>query len=176
MDEADVWRRVSKDRTVDLLVWGPGEHGADYPIRIAVKQTLQEFFTGGTVLFSEDDPSTTSAVPASWLGRLAFRERLQAAKANVVYIIPTSPGPKLELILFSRYTEIASKLHVLMPAHHTDNSFMGRVFFDALALLERHHQVQSFSTFTEAAVAAYCLDHAKSWYMATHPEGPPDLL
>jgi hypothetical protein len=63
-----------------------------------------------------------------------------------------------------------------MPTHHTDDSFLGRVFADALTLLERHHQVERFDTFNEATVAAYCLDHAKSWYMATHPEGPTNLI
>jgi hypothetical protein len=175
MDEADFWRRVGDDPGVNLLVWGPGEHGPDYPLRVAVKETLQGFFAKGTVLFSEDDTSTAPA-PTTWLGRLAVQERLQAARSNVVYIIPTSPGAKLELILFSRYKEVSTKLHVLMPAHHNDDSFMGRVFADALALLERNHQVQRFDTFTDTTVAAYCLDHARAWYMMEHPEGPPSLI
>jgi len=175
MDEADLWRRVGDDPTVNFLVWGPGDHGADYQIRVAVKETLQGFFAKGTIRFSEDD-AVAAPTPTHWLGRLAVQERLQAARADVVYIIPTSPGAKLELILYSRFREVAPKLHVLMPTHHTDNSFMGRVFADALTLLENHRQVQRFATFTDATVAAYCLDHAKSWYMAMHPEGPSSLF
>jgi hypothetical protein len=174
MDEADFWRRVGDDHGVNLLVWGPGEHGPDYYIRVAVKDTLQGFFKKGTVLFSEDDPGATA--PKEWLGRLAVQERLQAAKASTVYIIPTSPGAKLELILFTRYREIAGKLHALMPTHHEDNSFMGRVFADTLALLERNHQVERFDTFNDTTVAAHCLEHAKAWYMTEHPEGPPSLI
>jgi hypothetical protein len=98
-----------------------------------------------------------------------------AAQADLVYIIPTSPGPKLELILFSRYKEVAAKLHVLLPACHTDDTFTGRVFEEAVSMLDRHHQVRRFTDFNTASVVAYCVDQAKSWYMAAHPEGPPCL-
>ena len=88
----------------------------------------------------------------------------------MVYIIPTSPGAKLELILFGRYKEIGPKLHVLMPTSHTDDSFMGRVFADTLTLLEASHQVKRFDIFNAVTVASYCLNHSKSWYMQGHPE------
>lgn len=174
MEETDLWRLAGQDPGVNLLVWGPGELSPNYAIRLAVKEALQQFFVRGKVLFSEDDDSPAQA-PNSWLGRIAVRERLQAARASTVYIIPTSPGAKLELILFSRYREVAGKLHVLLPRRHEDHSFVGRVFADSLASLPAE-QVRGFDDFDAATVAEYCLTHAKAWYMREHPEGPPSLV
>ena len=77
MDEEDLWRRVGDDPSVNFLVWGPGERGADYSIRVAVKDTLKAFFTKGMVLFSEDDPG--AAAPSTWLGRLAVQGEFPAS-------------------------------------------------------------------------------------------------
>jgi hypothetical protein len=176
MNEADLWRGAASDPAVSLLVWGPGETGSDYAIRLAIKETLQAFFENGRVRFSEDEDITPTPDSVKWLDKLAVQERLQAARADVVYIVATSPGAKLEVILFGRYKEVAPKLHVLLPKVHEDRSFLGRVASDVVAMLESNHQVQRFDDFTKETVCAYCLSHAKSWYMRTHPEGPASLI
>jgi len=164
---------VRKDNAFSILVWGPGEKGPHYAIRLTVRDRLREYFA--RVEFSEDIDDVP-AMGSFWLENIAFLERLHATKANIVYLIPTSTGPQLELILYWSYRNIGPKIHVLLLENGPENSFIERVTW-AIVRRMPTHQVHRFppSGFNENAVANYCVEHAKSFYMSTHPLGPPDL-
>ena len=169
--EADLWRHVKEDASFRILVWGPGEGSPFYHVRLAIREALRGVFA--RVEFSEDIV-TPSTGRSNWLDSLAIQERLQALGANLVYLLASSPGAKLELILFWKYANIGPKLHVLTAEDLDDGSFLGRVTSDIVSRMPRHH-VHSFPTITAPALADFCVDHARQWYVGTHPEGPPNL-
>jgi hypothetical protein len=165
---------VKDDKAFRILVWGPGKKSPHYPIRDSLRKQLGEHF--GQVEFSEEIKSGTPPPGSFWLADIAFQERLHATNANIVYLIPTSTGARLELILFWSYRNIAPKMHILLPKDHHEDSFIGRVTRDIIRRIPKH-QLHVFATkdFTEDRICAYCIDHAKHIYVSTHPTGPPDF-
>jgi len=167
-------RAVKDDPSFSILVWGPGDKHPHYPIRTALRDHLREYFA--RVQFSEDAPAPSTASRVSWFENLAFEERLHGTKADIIYLLLSSTGPRLELILYWGYKNVGPKLHVLVPEEAHEDSFIGRVTNDILARIPKY-QLHRFPVgrFNKDMVCAYCRKHARDFYVSKHPAGPPDL-
>lgn len=169
------WRAAKADKAFRILVWGPSDTHPKYSIRSRVRDVLLGRFA--VVNFSEelvaDEPEPD---PADWLAPIATRERLHAEQATVVYVIAVSPGAMLEVILFSRYGSLREKMHIWLADDFRATSFTEKVFEDVIRgrTTGTVHRVPAM-LFTPDYVAEQCLVDASRRYMASYPEGPPNL-
>jgi hypothetical protein len=104
-----------------ILVWGPGNPGADataerklaYEKRVKIKKVLKKEFHRAEVHFSEDLEMLRIADGIH--GQLS-KEALQAFVADLILILDISRGADLELDHFiSTYSWFRNKVHVFLP-------------------------------------------------------------
>lgn len=114
----------SKHERLLILVWGPGVPDASTPAdrrkgyekRIQIKEVLTAEFPRASVHFSEDPDMLALGLPT--MSRLDL-ERLHAAIADLIIILPISPGSQLELNHFiPTAPAIRDKISVLLPERH----------------------------------------------------------
>jgi len=146
-DEAAEIMENARYAPIKILVWGPGDPGADasaekrkgYEKRIQIKDVLRSRFPRAAVHFSEDEEMLEIG---EGISRQLTKQALQARDADLVLMLDISRGADLELDHFvPTYPWFREKVYVFLPERFVPPTGLVREVFDYL----RQDQVEGFT-------------------------------
>ena len=126
-DRIEAIRRRARKQELLILVWGPGDPGADasgerlkyWEKRVQIRESIQSAYPESEVLFSESDALRDHTRD---LNDLLAEELVHATAADCILILDVSRGAHVEIDRFSDIPQIAAKTTVLLPERFVGNS------------------------------------------------------
>ncbi|MEW6063246.1 MAG: hypothetical protein AB1571_02655 [Nanoarchaeota archaeon] len=100
---------------------------------------------------------------------VALQERFHGELFDLIFIIPISPGSRLELILFSAFDEIRNKFYAIIPPMKYNGSFIERVANLVLKGIRKKEFLQE--EYNENNLISHCLQTAKDIYHSKYIAG-----